>query len=41
MEKWQGNGRTSHGAIDLGEPVLRRKRKTEWMLRLRTIDEEK
>ena len=37
MEKWQGNGRTSHYAIDLGEAVLRRKRETEWMLRLRTL----
>ena len=37
IEKWQGNGRTSHGAIDLGEAVLWRKRETEWMLKLRTV----
>ena len=37
IEKWQGNGRTSRDAIDLGEAVLRRKRKTEWMLNLRTV----
>ena len=37
IEKWQGNGRTSHGAVDLGEAVLRRKRETEWMLKLRTL----
>ena len=37
IEKWQGNGRTSRGAIDLGEAVLRRKRETEWMLKLRTV----
>ena len=23
IEKWQGNGRTSHSAINLGESVLR------------------
>ena len=28
IEKWQGNGRTSCGAINLGEAVLRRKRET-------------
>ena len=28
IEKWQGNGRTSRGAINLGEAVLRRKRET-------------
>ena len=33
----QGNGRTSHGAIDLREAVLRRKRETEWMLKLKTV----
>ena len=37
IEKWQGNGRTSHGAIDLGEAILRRKRETEWILKLRTV----
>ena len=37
IEKWQGNGRTSHGAVDLGQAVLRRKRETEWMLKLRTL----
>ena len=37
IEKWQGNSRTSRWAISLGEAVLRRKRETEWMLKLRTI----
>ena len=37
IEKWQGNGRASRGAIDLGEAVLRRKRKTKSMLKLRTV----
>ena len=37
IEKWQGNGRTSQGAIDIEEEVLRRKRETEWMLKLRTV----
>ena len=37
IEKWKGNGRTSRGAIDLGESVLKRKRETEWMLKLRTV----
>ena len=37
MEKWQDNGRTSHYAIDLGEAVLKRKRETELMLKLRTV----
>ena len=37
IEKWQGNGRTSRGAIDLGEAVLRRKRETERVLKLRTV----
>ena len=32
IEKWQGNGRTSRGAIDLGDAVLTTKRETEWML---------
>ena len=36
IKKWQGSGRTSPGAIDLTEAVLRRKRETEWMLKLRT-----
>ena len=36
-EKWQGNGRTGRGAIYLGEAVLRRKRKTEWIVKLRTV----
>ena len=35
--KWQGNGRTSLGAIDLGEAVLRTIRETEWMLKLRIM----
>ena len=37
IEKWQSNGRTGHGAIDLGEAGLRRKRDTEWILKLRTV----
>ena len=37
IEKWQIIGRTSRGAINLGEAVLRRKRETEWMLKLRTV----
>ena len=36
IEKWQGNGRTSRGAINIGQAVLRRKRETERMLKLRT-----
>ena len=36
IEKWQANGKTSHGAIDLGQDVLRRKTETEWMLKLGT-----
>ena len=37
IEKWQDNGRTSSGTIELGQPVLRRKRETERMLKLRTV----
>ena len=37
IEKWQDSGRTSRGPIKLGEAVLREKRKTEWMLKLRTM----
>ena len=37
IEKWQGNGRTSHGAFGLVEAVLRRNRETEWLLKLRTV----
>ena len=37
IEKWQDSGRTSRGPIELGEAVLRGKRKTEWMLKLRTV----
>ena len=37
IEKQQGNGRTSGGAIDLGEAVLRRKREAECMLKLRNV----
>ena len=37
IEKWKGKGRTEHGSIDLGLAVLRRKRETEWMLKLRTV----
>ena len=29
IEKWQGNARTSRGAIDLGEAAFRRKKETE------------
>ena len=36
-QKWKGHGRTEHGSIDLGLAVLRRKRETEWMFRLRTV----
>ena len=35
--KWQGNGRSSRGAINLGKAVFRRKRETKWMLKLRTV----
>ena len=34
IENWRGNGRTDRGAIDLGVAVLRRKRETEWILKL-------
>ena len=37
IEKWRGNGRTERGSIDLGLAVLRRKRETEWMRKLRTV----
>ena len=37
IEKWQANGRTSCDAIDLGEAVLRKKRETDGMLKLRTV----
>ena len=37
IEKWQGNGRYSSGAIDLAQVVFMRKRETEWMLKLRTV----
>ena len=37
IEKWQGNGRTSHGASELGEAVLRRKRETKWEIKLRIV----
>ena len=37
VEKFTGNGRTSRGAIDPGISVVRRKRETEWMLKLRTV----
>ena len=37
IEKWQANGRTNSGAIDLGEAVLTKKRETEWTLKLRTV----
>ena len=33
IEKWQGNARTSRGAIDLGEAAFRRKKETEQMLK--------
>ena len=35
--KLQNYGRTSRGVIDVGEAVFRRKRKTEWTLKLRTL----
>ena len=38
IQKWQSNDRLNHGAIDLGEAVARRKRETEWMLKLRTVN---
>ena len=37
IENWRGNGRTDRGAVDLGLAVLRRKRETEWILKLRTV----
>ena len=37
IEKRLGNDRISRGAIDLGEAVLRRKRETEWVIKLRTV----
>ena len=37
IEKQQGSGRTSCGAIDLDEAVPRGKRETEWMLKWRTV----
>ena len=37
IKKSQGNGRTSHNAINLGEAVLRGKRETEWMFKLTSV----
>ena len=37
IENLEGNGRTSRGALDPGVSVIRRKRETEWMLKLRTV----
>ena len=37
IEKWLGNGRTSCGAVNLVEAVVRRKSETEWMVKLRTV----
>ena len=34
IEKWKRNGKTSSVIILLDEAVLRRKRETEWMLKL-------
>ena len=38
IQKWQSNDRLNHGAINLGEAVARRKRETEWVLKLRTVN---
>ena len=37
IEKWQGSGSTSCGAINLVEAVVRTKSETEWMVKLRTV----
>ena len=37
VENWIGNGRTNRNSIDLGLATLRRKRESEWMLKLRTV----
>ena len=37
IENWEGNGRTDRNAIDTGISVIRRKRETEWILKLQTL----
>ena len=37
IENWRGNGRTERNSIDLGIASLRRKRESEWILKLRTV----
>ena len=37
IENWIGNGRTNRNSIDLGLATLRRKRESEWILKLRTL----
>ena len=37
LEKLAGNGRTARGAIDPKQTAERKKRETEWMLKLRTV----
>ena len=37
IENWVGNGRTERKSIDLGVATLRRKRESEWILKLRTV----
>jgi len=37
IENWVGNGRTERNSIDLGLATLRRKRESEWILKLRTV----
>ena len=37
IEKLDGDGRDSNGVIDPSVTVIRRKRETEWMLKLRTV----
>ena len=37
LEKLDGDGRNSNGEIDPSVTVIRRKKETEWMLRLRTV----
>ena len=37
IENWIGNGRTDRNSIDLGLATLRRKRESEWILKLRTV----
>ena len=37
VEKLEGNGRTERGSIDPSKTTERKKKETEWMLRLRTV----